>query len=343
MKLLFLLVATGVLAHPAPQHKLSGKAYVGLSQALGGRIPVGIYSAKRIFHGYENHDNDVVYLNLPGLSSAVGGGFAGDAGALGGGGLKGGALGGGALGGGALGGGALGGAVGKKGEALGSLVGGGLSHAAGAIGAAVGSGAVAGGDALGAPIGKGLAHGANGLGGGAFDAGDALGAAVGSGVSHGVGALAASFGGSEWGMRHLKRRHPALMSATNLHEIRESGRRVRPHRLISRRFFHEAGALAEQLGEGAGAALGSLSQTLFRSKRQDSEQSNANQISFALSGLGTLFGGNLGRWLDSTFDANVKFINGMENVGTIVLDQVDDILVRVGDRNRTKADGISLF
>nr|XP_053634883.1 uncharacterized protein LOC128690293 isoform X2 [Cherax quadricarinatus] len=73
MKTILMLVVTVALAHPAPQHRLTGKAYVGLSQALGGRIPVGIYSADRIFHAYENHDNDVVVLNFPGLSEVVGG------------------------------------------------------------------------------------------------------------------------------------------------------------------------------------------------------------------------------------------------------------------------------
>lgn len=37
-------------------------------------------------------------------------------------------------------------------------------------------------------------------------------------------------------------------------------------------------------------------------------------------------GANLGRWMDSTWAANVRFINGMETVGLLILDNLDNML-----------------
>ncbi|KAK8380095.1 hypothetical protein O3P69_016619 [Scylla paramamosain] len=56
----------------APQLWLSEKSHLGLEQALGGRVPVGVYSANKIYKGYEGEGSDVIVLNIPGLSHPVG-------------------------------------------------------------------------------------------------------------------------------------------------------------------------------------------------------------------------------------------------------------------------------
>lgn len=44
-----------------------GKSYIGLQEALAGRVPVSVSSANKIYQAYDHDDNHVVLLNLPGL------------------------------------------------------------------------------------------------------------------------------------------------------------------------------------------------------------------------------------------------------------------------------------
>ena len=51
---------------------VSEKSHLGLEHALGGRVPVGVYSANKVYKGYEGEGSDVIVLNIPGLSHPVG-------------------------------------------------------------------------------------------------------------------------------------------------------------------------------------------------------------------------------------------------------------------------------
>nr|XP_027228075.1 uncharacterized protein LOC113820015 isoform X2 [Penaeus vannamei] len=80
MKSLVILIAVLAASEAAPQGhggiRFTQKEYNGLQQALGYRVPVGIYSANQVFSMVEEYPTDYIVLNLPGLSAGGGSGYA---------------------------------------------------------------------------------------------------------------------------------------------------------------------------------------------------------------------------------------------------------------------------
>ncbi|XP_066978614.1 uncharacterized protein [Macrobrachium rosenbergii] len=99
-----------------------------------------------------------------------------------------------------------------------------------------------------------------------------------------------------------------------------------------------AAAAAEQAASQVSPSLIAAQLQSARRKRQNDQNDVNNEyattLSFALQFLGLELGGNVGRFLDDIFNANLKFIENMQGTGELVLDQVDGYLAR--NRNNTR-------
>lgn len=380
-----LLLAAAVLANTiaAPQLRLTKKSYAGLEHALAGRIPVGIYSANRIYQAYEDNENNVVVLNFPGLGSDYRLGLVSAAPSL-------------------PTSAAREAPIARTRTAPADVVAPSLTGPADVVAPSLTSVAVEGtvadltpNPAVDAVVGS-LAL--------QEDVADALEDAVEDAVEATLPAAAVRTLVVDLDdlvdSLEISAEDPAAEAAEEAAEAAEEAAEdaaeaavaaalgIRTVSLEDDRTDEVADALEDALEDAAEAAedaaeaaedaaedaaeaeiAAALRRTgvpaavaeeladeaaddIVRRKRQDDDDDDddifgsittADRVSFALSGLGTILGINLGRWLDTTHEANVKLIDGMENVGTIVLDQVDNILERANDPNRTKSDKFNLF
>lgn len=51
---------------------MSEKSKIALDLALNGRVPVSVYSANKVFKGFEDGNSNIAILNIPGLTRIIG-------------------------------------------------------------------------------------------------------------------------------------------------------------------------------------------------------------------------------------------------------------------------------
>ncbi|XP_042887102.1 uncharacterized protein LOC122262936 isoform X2 [Penaeus japonicus] len=288
-----LVIVAAVLAatHAAPQGhggiRFTQKEYNGLQQALGYRVPVGIYSANQVFSMVEEYPTDYVVLNLPGLSAGGGGsGYSSRSGV----------------------------AQARNllvQEAVLAMQEQQTAASGGAVVESRSSSSPALNDETAAP---------------SIPASPTAETAVRS-----AGSPAANVETAE-AVTEAAAETTATAAATT-EAATESGATAMVNDTAAQPAAAGLAADAEDVAAAAESA---------RTKRQDSDLTAAEELSFAFAGLGSLVGSNVGRYLDATFSANADLIQGFENTGLLILDQVEDRLRKRQERiNKLRASSSS--
>nr|XP_027228087.1 uncharacterized protein LOC113820015 isoform X3 [Penaeus vannamei] len=256
MKSLVILIAVLAASEAAPQGhggiRFTQKEYNGLQQALGYRVPVGIYSANQVFSMVEEYPTDYIVLNLPGLSAGGGSGYAS-----------------------------------RSGVAQART--------------------------------------------GALPADDEVAETFSEVAEEAVEAVEeAAEEAAEVSINRNLLVQEAVLAMQEQQSAASAGDLVESR---------SSSGLAADVDEAVAAVqdVAAVADSV-RTKRQETELTAADELSFALAGLGSLIGSNVGRYLDATFSANVDLIQGFENTGLLVLDQVDERLQRRQERlNKLRA------
>ncbi|XP_042887099.1 prophage side tail fiber protein homolog StfR-like isoform X1 [Penaeus japonicus] len=327
-----LVIVAAVLAatHAAPQGhggiRFTQKEYNGLQQALGYRVPVGIYSANQVFSMVEEYPTDYVVLNLPGLSAGGGGsGYSSRSGVAQ---ARTGAL----------------PADDEVAETFSEVV----EEAVEAVEEAAEEAAE-------------VAVNRNLLVQEAVLAMQeqqtaASGGAVVESRSSSSPALndetaAPSIPASPTAETAVRSAGSPAANVETAEAVTEAAAETTATAAATTEAATESGATAmvnDTAAQPAAAGLAADAEDVAaaaesaRTKRQDSDLTAAEELSFAFAGLGSLVGSNVGRYLDATFSANADLIQGFENTGLLILDQVEDRLRKRQERiNKLRASSSS--
>ncbi|XP_037779890.1 uncharacterized protein LOC119576332 [Penaeus monodon] len=334
MKSMVIVIAVLAASQAAPQGhggiRFTQKEYNGLQQALGYRVPVGIYSANQVFSMVEEYPTDYIVLNLPGLSAGGGSGYASRSGIA------------------QARTGALPAddevadtfsevaeeaveAVEEAAEAAEVSINRNLLVQEAVLAMQEQQSAASGGDVV-----EGRSS--------SLPATDALNEMEIPSVPADVtGSSPVETAVRSTGLEATTATETETATetmATSAATVTEAATETEATTMMTDTSAQPAAAGLAVDAEEAAAAVQEVAAIAdsVRTKRQETELTAVDDLSFALAGLGSLIGSNVGRYLDATFSANVDLIQGFENTGLLVLDQVEDRLRKRQERlNKLRA------